>query len=134
MSDIKRYCHNLEMFLTSCDQTDLDAIQLEFELKNLSYILPENYVAKKTLEFIFENKLENLYPNTFIALRIFLTAPVTVATAERSFSKLKLIKNYLRSTMSQERLAGLAILSIEKSTAGSISYDSVVKNMVIRSL
>ena len=44
---------------------------------------------------------------------LFLTLPVTVATAERSFSKLKLIKNYLRSTMGQERLSGLAMLSIE---------------------
>ena len=43
-----------------------------------------------------------------------LTIPVTVASAERSFSKLKLIKSYLRSTMSQDRLSGLAILPIEK--------------------
>ena len=37
-----------------------------------------------------------------------------VASAERNFLKLKLIKSYLRSTMSQERLSGLTILSIEK--------------------
>nr|CAI5858450.1 unnamed protein product [Callosobruchus analis] len=36
--------------------------------------------------------------------------PVSVASCERSFSKLKLIKTYLRSTMGQERLSGLAIL------------------------
>ena len=35
-----------------------------------------------------------------IAYRILLTIPVIVASAERSFSKLKLIKSYLRSTMS----------------------------------
>lgn len=54
------------------------------------------------------------YPNVSIAYRIMLTIPVTVASAERSFSKLKLLKNYLRSSMSQERLSGLAILCIEK--------------------
>jgi len=33
---------------------------------------------------------------------LFLTLAVTVASAERSFSKLKLIKTYLRSTMAQD--------------------------------
>ena len=50
-------------------------------------------------------------------LKLFLTIPVTVGTAERSFSKLKLIESYLRSTMSQERLHSLAILSIESKTS-----------------
>ena len=54
------------------------------------------------------------FPNAYIAYRILLTIPITVAYAKRSFSKLKLIKSYLRSTMLQERLSGLAILSIEK--------------------
>jgi hypothetical protein len=49
-----------------------------------------------------------------IAYRILLTILVTVASAERTFSKLKLIKSYLRPTTSQERLSGLAILSIER--------------------
>ena len=39
--------------------------------------------------------LFNLFPNVSIALQIFLTLPVGVGTAERSFSKLKLIKSYL---------------------------------------
>ena len=38
--------------------------------------------------------------------------PVTVASAEWSFSKLKLINNYLRSTMTQERLTNLATINI----------------------
>jgi len=33
-----------------------------------------------------------------------LTISVSIVSAERSFSKLKLIKSYLRSTMSQQRL------------------------------
>jgi len=41
-----------------------------------------------------------------------LTIPATVASAERFFSKLKLVKNYLRSTMSQTRLVALARLTL----------------------
>ncbi|XP_076062381.1 uncharacterized protein LOC143037722 [Oratosquilla oratoria] len=40
-----------------------------------------------------------LYPNLWVALRIACTFPVTVASAERSFSKMKLIKTYLSSSM-----------------------------------
>ena len=41
-----------------------------------------------------------------------LRIPVSVASAGRSFSKLKLIKSYLRSTMSQQRLNGLISLIV----------------------
>ena len=60
--------------------------------------------ALDLLNALAEYKLENIFSNLSISLRIFLTAPATVASAERSFSKLKLIKNYLRSTMGQDRL------------------------------
>ena len=58
----------------------------------------------KLLNKLYEFKLHSLFPNVCVALRIFLSMPATVATAERSFSKLKLIKNYLRTTMLQDRL------------------------------
>ena len=51
------------------------------------------------------------FPNAYIAYRILLTISVMIASAERSFSKLKLIKSYLRSTMSQEKLSELAIVT-----------------------
>jgi hypothetical protein len=50
---------------------------------------------------------------------------VTVASAERSFSKLKLLKNYLRLTISQERLNGLAMCSIEKDILDTIDLNTV---------
>jgi len=56
-------------------------------------------------------------------LRIFLTIAVSVATCERSFSKLKRIKNYLRSSMSSLRLRNLATLSIEQQLTDNINFD-----------
>ena len=48
------------------------------------------------------------------ALLLFLTLPVTVAPAERSFWKLNIIKNYLRNTIWQTRLRVLSLLAIKE--------------------
>ena len=55
---------------------------------------------------------EDMYPNIEVVLRIFLTMPVSVASAERSFSALKRLKTYLHSTMGSDRLSALALLHI----------------------
>jgi len=61
-------------------------------------------------------------------LRIFLTIPATTASAERFFTKLKLVKNYLRSVMSQTRLIDLPRLNIESSIARQVDFDSGIRN------
>ena len=65
-------------------------------------------------------------------LKIFVTLPVTVASAERSLSKLKLIKNSLRNAMSQERLNYLAILSIENELARQVNFDDLIDTFAER--
>lgn len=92
-------------------------------------IIPDRIKSATVLELyqlIQDYNLKESFPNTDIVFRIFLTIPVTVATCERSFSKLKLIKNYLRSTMGQERLSNLAILSIEHEVAREIDFENVI--------
>ena len=64
------------------------------------------------------------YPALTIMLQIFATIPVTTATGERSFSALKYIKNYLRSTMGEQRLNGLAHMYINRDI--DIDYDLVI--------
>ena len=68
------------------------------------------------------------FPNACISFKILLTIPVTIASIKRSFSKLKLIKSYLKSTMSQERLSGLAILSIEKEMLAELECKNLISN------
>jgi len=72
--------------------------------------------------------LRALFPTVSIILRIFLAIPATLASAERFLSKLKLVKNYLRSAMSQTRLVDLARLNIESSIARQVDFDSVIRN------
>ena len=55
-----------------------------------------------------------LFPLTNRAYRLLLTAPVTVAKDERVFSRPKLIKTHLRTTMTKKRLEVLMVLSCEK--------------------
>jgi hypothetical protein len=54
--------------------------------------------------------------------------------AERSFSKLKLLKNYLGSAMSQERLNGLATLCIEKKLLDDIDINSIIDDFVSKNV
>ena len=83
--------------------------------------------VKHLLQYITENSLKEIYPNIYIVIRILLTIPVSTASAERSFSKLKLIKNYLRNTMGQEKLSALTVLSIEADIASKLNYDTIIK-------
>ncbi|KAF0753263.1 Zinc finger MYM-type protein 1 [Aphis craccivora] len=52
---------------------------------------------------------------------------VTVASGEKSFSKLKLIKTYLRSTIAQATLTSLATLSIENAIAQNVDFSELIK-------
>ena len=108
----KKNCLNLECFLTRETYSNIDGLDLFSELKVLKEVLQIN--EKSPINVLNYIKRLESFPNACIAFRILLTIPVTIASAERSFPKLKLIKLYLRSTMSQEKLNGLNILLIEK--------------------
>jgi len=81
-------------------------------IKKLKTATPLN-ILQVLHDFDHHFQLVESYPNVNVTLRIFLTLPVSIASCERSFNKLKLIKNYLRSSMGQERLSSLSTLSIE---------------------
>lgn len=57
--------------------------------------------------------LKDVFPCLYDALHIACTLPVSSTTPERTFSKLKIIKNRLRTTISQHRLEDLMLISCE---------------------
>ncbi|XP_065654677.1 zinc finger MYM-type protein 1-like [Hydra vulgaris] len=118
--------------LSQIDKADLDSSDFQSEMASFKYqaaAMMDNFEKSSPidiLQLIYKYSLTDAYPNTLIAIRIFLTIPVTVATCERSFSKLKLIKHFMRSTIGQERLSSLAIISIENEVANNIDFDDVI--------
>ncbi|XP_024120007.1 zinc finger MYM-type protein 1 isoform X3 [Oryzias melastigma] len=118
--------------LTSGDWTDLNSEELLVEMKSFPPRPKTKMTMLEYLAFLEEKRLTEVYPNLWVALRIALTIPTTVASAERSFSKQKLLKTYLRSAMSQEHLNGLAIISINRDVAGEISYDETIDAFAAR--
>uniref|UniRef100_A0A8I6XWK6 HAT C-terminal dimerisation domain-containing protein n=1 Tax=Hordeum vulgare subsp. vulgare TaxID=112509 RepID=A0A8I6XWK6_HORVV len=97
-SEFKISCTKFASSFSSSRSCDVDLNDLISELTVIQSTLPDRAMSVMDIfEFVRES---DCYPNISIAYRIFFTMPVTVTSAERSFSKLKLLKNYLRSTMS----------------------------------
>ena len=58
-----------------------------------------------------------------VLLRVLLVMPATNVSSERSFSALRRFKNYLRSTMKQERLNDVMVLSVHKNKTDSLDLN-----------
>ena len=58
--------------------------------------------------------MTSTFPQLCMLFNIYLAIPVTSCSAEQAFSGLKRIKNWLRTTMGEERLSNLAVLNIER--------------------
>lgn len=123
---LKANCDDLHLMLKDGEDCDVDGAELKEELSDLSKCLPCNKDPMEVLNYLNSTGYNVLYPNTVVALRILVTLPV--ASGERSFSKLKLIKTYLRSTLSQTKLSSLALLSIESEIAAELDYSDLISN------
>ncbi|XP_060836366.1 52 kDa repressor of the inhibitor of the protein kinase-like [Rhopalosiphum padi] len=54
------------------------------------------------------------FPNISFLLKLLATLPVSTSTPECTFSTMKRLKYYLRNSSGQERLTGLALLSVHR--------------------
>ena len=54
------------------------------------------------------------YPSLAVLIQILATLLVTTATNKRSFIALKYLKTYLRNTIKEVRLNGLALLYVHR--------------------
>ncbi|KAJ7322657.1 hypothetical protein JRQ81_018944 [Phrynocephalus forsythii] len=111
--DVLKACKNLEKSSIHNGNKNIDDEDLCCEIA-IARRLPKSMPPQGVILFIVQQKHLDSVPNVSVAL-----LPVSVTSGKCSFSKLKLIKTYLRSTTLQGRLVGLATVSIEQAEAST---------------
>lgn len=125
---IMQQSENLATFYSE----DLDQQELFSECLHLQHYLSvafegETSITMSAIYTMLKNDaLESTFPNVEVSIRMFLSMMVANCTGERSFSKLKLIKNELRSCILQERLNCLSVMSIESDVLESLDFTDIV--------
>lgn len=72
-----------------------------------------------------------MFPHVEALIRLLLVNPASSATAERSFSSLRRLKTYLRSTCGQQRLNNIAICHVHKNVLDEVDVDELMKEFIL---
>ena len=119
---------------------DIDIDQLVKELNMLSCIVKsadpgiKRVTSIRTIMNIFSSQphldLRKVYCNIHTLMKLYLTVPLSNASAERSFSALRRIKSYLRNRLTQEHLNHYMMLNVHKQLTDVIDLNDVAKTFV----
>ena len=117
---------------------DIDMRKLERQLRVLPDLLNScpRHASKVTRVCTLANMLaaaplaSSMFSEVDKLVRIYLTIPVTTATGERSFSALRCIKTYLRSTMSQQHLNNIMLLNVNKDLTDGLDLPTIARQFV----
>src|SRR6218665_2555580 len=77
-------------------------------------------------QLLHKKRVQESFPNVEIALRLYLVLMISNFSAERLFSKMKLIKNRLRTSMCNDRLSHMVLMSIESDILHEINFEDLV--------
>uniref|UniRef100_H3A3S8 HAT C-terminal dimerisation domain-containing protein n=1 Tax=Latimeria chalumnae TaxID=7897 RepID=H3A3S8_LATCH len=119
---------------------DLDLSHLQNQLRTLPDLIRAANKNVPTLNITKVTKLSTLidvfnavpfsdvlFSEVHSLLCLFLTLPVSTAIAERSFSALRRLKTFLRSTMTQERLNNSMLLYVHKSSTDELNMTEIAQ-------
>ena len=109
------------------DAVDVDLAVRQFEIvRHIPAWMSASTLQQRTLAC----------PPSMIELRklyrLLITVPVTSAECERTFSKLALIKNKLRTTCGQERLENLVLCSVERDIVQQVDIEQIIDNFAVQ--
>ena len=123
---IRRDCTDFANFY----DTDINGHELFAEIGDRRMLLSNRTECRPETPMVLLGFIvsfgDDVFPNLRISLQILLTISVSIASCERSFSKLKLILSYTRASIGLERLIDLALLSVERGTLEETDFDDVI--------
>ena len=102
-----------------------DVVKVYKQSQGLSKLEVTNIAVMKGVQMARDmfSEVDNL-------LCIYFTIPVTTCTAERSFSCLRCIKTYLRSSVTEERLNNIILLRIHKDETDQLNLQNIASMFV----
>jgi hypothetical protein len=137
----------LEAILVSTELPD-DAVAIlgSYPEVNVAYLRSElpmfHRHAKSRLESVaqvveyassLKKEIRELFPSVMALIHLLLLCPASSAEAERSFSSLRRLKTWLRSTMLQERLNSVAVCHIHNDILQRLNVDAILRDFANRS-
>ena len=86
----------------------------------------ENFIT--VLKVLSKFNLQSAFPELYTVYKTLVTLPIGSTKCERTFSKLKFVKNNLRSTMGQKRLNSLMLINVEQDLTKALDYEKVINS------
>ena len=125
-------------FVTQFYSSDFDGYLLKTQLEVFSIDLAANSESRGKYQLsdiieLLKSKSEaqkDILCEVCVLLKLLLVMPATNAISERSFSALRRVKSYLRSTMNQDRLTHLMVLHIHKELTDKLDLISIANDFV----
>ena len=112
---------------------DLHIEDLKIQLTTLSVQLSDSHPSlSDILKYIqtLDKPAHKIYSEIITLIKLLLIVPASNATSERSFSALRRIKTYLRTTMTQERLNNLMLLHIHQERLDKLDLLNIAEEFV----
>ena len=128
------YEAKLEFVVDFCGQ-DFNKNTLKVQLETLQTTFSKKGI-EPTLTNVFDffrelsNPMRCMFSEVVTLVQLIMVMPATNATSERTFSALRRVKSYLRTTMTQERLNHLMLLNMHKDETDKLDLACVANDFV----
>lgn len=135
----EEFIDELDKIKQSCYKNDLDFSSLTAQLSLLHDAVKEACPLVRKVTTIrtvcdamnAQNSFKSLLSEVHKLLRLYLSIPITSATAERTFSVLRRLLTYLRSTMTEKRLNNCLLLHVHKDLTHNINIIDIAKEFTL---